>query len=294
MSEEAVKPNLEVVPPTGGTQENLGDMGGQPQVPKVAEVPSTKQQEADARASLLDAMGVQSVEELNYVLDVAKVGHQALLKEAEKAKAEERSTAEGQAKQRGRVDFMAKYGEKLVVGAKGQLLVPADVLQEAVDDMKEEARRIAREESEQTVKGAENKKEQIRRDDQAAYNKFWNDPKNSDLVSGTYINDDGTEISAAAEVNALVDAGVFKPSQAALHVREKMKFAKKAQEAQARSTERSASRYEENWNEEIDVKTLPRPVREAKTKLDDIKRKPEGERGSDSFFDMFESSRRWS
>jgi hypothetical protein len=291
MAEEATKPNLEVVSVGGGTPD-LGDMGSTPSggatPPETPSKPVTELT-PDERAVLLDGLEVKTADELADVIRLAQYGREKYLAEVEAKKTKDQSTEQDHAAKTAKVDFYAKYGDRFVRAKDGTISIPPDLMMEIIQDTKTDAERIA---DERVKAGLDREREEVhqqRTANERGHNIFWNKPENKDLKSATYLGATGKMVKAADEIDALVEAGVMKPSVAAAVVRDKIQTARANREMVEKEARRVSAHYEgNNWEEDLDPASVPAAIRLAKPKLDKLKEKPEGERGSANFFSVWD------
>jgi hypothetical protein len=288
MAEEAQKPNLEVVPPS-----DLGDMGpGTPTPPTTPpETPAKPSAELtpDERAALLDGLGVTTADELADVIRLAQYGRDEYLAKEEAKKAKDQTAEQTHAAKTARVDFFAKYGDRLQKHKDGTISVSPDLLVEITQEMEAKAEKIA---DERVKAGLDREREEVhqqRTANERGRNIFWKKAENQDLKSATYMGATGKMVKAADEIDALVEAGVMKPSVAAAVVRDKIQTARANREMVEKEARRVSSHYEgNNWEEDMDPADVPPAIRLAKPRLDKLKEKPEGERGSANFFSVWD------
>jgi len=285
MAEEATQPTLEVVP----TPDRGDTPGGTPATP--VETPSKPATELtpDERAVLLDGLEVKTADELADVIRLAHYGREKYLEEVEANKTKDQSAEQTHAAKTARVDFFAKYGDRLQKHKDGTISVSPDLLVEITQEMEAKAEKIA---DERVKAGLDREREEVhqqRTANERGRNIFWKKAENQDLRSATYMGATGKMVKAADEIDALVEAGVMKPSVAAAVVRDKIQTARANREMVEKEARRVSAHYEgNNWEEDMDPADVPAPIRAVKPRLDDIKKKPEGERGSRSFFSLWD------
>ncbi|OHD70016.1 MAG: hypothetical protein A2W19_02240 [Spirochaetes bacterium RBG_16_49_21] len=291
MTEEVTKPNLEVVPGGGGTPD-LGDMGSTPPgsvtPPETPSKPATKPT-PDERLVILDGTEVKTAEDLTNIFELARYGRDKYLAEVEAKKAKDQGTEQDHAAKTAKVDFYAKYGDRFHRAKDGTISIPPDLMMEIIQDTKTDSERIA---DERVKAGLDREREEVhqqRTANERGRNIFWKKAENQDLRSATYMGATGKMVKAADEIDALVEAGVMKPSVAAAVVRDKIQTARANREMVEKEARRVSAHYEgNNWEEDMDPADVPAPIRAVKPRLDDIKKKPEGERGSRSFFSLWD------
>lgn len=298
MSVEGDKPNLEVVPPAGGEGTppvTPPDGGAPPTPPDGGDKRTPEQVKVDERVAFLEAQGVMSAKDVAELHELAKIGFAKLKADFEAEQEKTRSGQIDEAKELSKTQFFSKYGGRFTRDKQGNIIVPPDVLQEMFEDNKVEAAKIADQIADEKLTAKETRIQQVKKENESAYYAYWNDPKNADLLNGVCLDDNGEEVRAVDEVNALVNSKAMTPSQAAYTIRKAMKTYKKTQEKYAREADRITRQYEGNWHEDIPDNELPSPIRAARPRLTEVKNKPEGQRGSDSFFDaVVEKERTWS
>jgi uncharacterized small protein (DUF1192 family) len=236
-----------------------------PQAPP-AQPPETPAQR-DARLEILDKLGAKSDQELKNMIALAQRGLETVEAERKAKEAKRQGSEDFEEK----AAFLAKYGPRLAQGDPEALY---DMLKEAEKrhvDLAQEVATGVWNQGWETLTAKQQK-------ELAGYNAFFNDPSNKDIAA---------DKEARAEVERLVNDKNYSPQQAAEAVREKLELKKELKAAKAQNRpagqqqhyegNRASAAFGDDDADDPETKT-------ARSRAEEWRKKPPGQRGSESMF----------